>query len=261
MMKLTTRLLGASMLLLALPGSAQAAVNLVQNGSFETTTLTNSGQITNTDLSGWQNPDYAGQVYGFYIMLYFPDTATTTGAALLDPNTGVTQHITLAGNNGFVGSPDGGNFVASDGDTRVNRPITQTVIGLTAMHSYTLTFYDAAAQFAGYSGQTKDYWSVSLGNDTQFSPTITNPNQGFTGWFAQTMHFTATSSSELLSFLAVGTPNGFPPTALLDGVSLTDDAALPVDSVPEPATWAMLLIGMGAVGLTARRHRSGALTA
>ena len=59
------------------------------------------------------------------------------------------------------------------------------------------------------------------------------------------MVFTATASSELLTFLAVGTPSGVPPFSLLDGVSMTSAA-------PEPAY--MGLIGIGLVLLGAVRR-------
>ncbi|QXQ08678.1 PEPxxWA-CTERM sorting domain-containing protein [Sphingosinicellaceae bacterium] len=61
------------------------------------------------------------------------------------------------------------------------------------------------------------------------------------------MTFTASAVSQVLSFLAVGTPNGAPPISFLDGVSLTA-------AVPEPATWGLMLVGFGAVGITARRR-------
>ena len=56
----------------------------------------------------------------------------------------------------------------------------------------------------------------------------------------------ATSPTATLSFLAVGTPGGQPPFALFDGVSLVQ--------VPEPATWAVLLTGVGLAGLASRRR-------
>ena len=48
--------------------------------------------------------------------------------------------------------------------------------------------------------------------------------------------YTATAASEVLSFLATGTPSGVPPFALLDGVTL--------NSVPEPGSLALLGIGL-----------------
>ena len=64
----------------------------------------------------------------------------------------------------------------------------------------------------------------------------------------ETFDFTAGATSEMLSFLAVGTPaNNLPPFALLDGVTLT--------AVPEPSTWAMMLVGFSGLGYAAYRRR------
>ncbi|MDR3533638.1 MAG: PEP-CTERM sorting domain-containing protein, partial [Rhodopila sp.] len=55
--------------------------------------------------------------------------------------------------------------------------------------------------------------------------------------------------SELLSFLATGTPSGQPPFALLANVSVTN--------VPEPAAWTVMVSGLvGLIGI-ARRRRPG----
>jgi hypothetical protein len=65
---------------------------------------------------------------------------------------------------------------------------------------------------------------------------------------SQTFTFTATSSSEVLSFFAQGTPNGDPPTALLDGVSLA--------YIPEPDSWALIIVGVAGLGAAARSRRA-----
>jgi hypothetical protein len=69
----------------------------------------------------------------------------------------------------------------------------------------------------------------------------------------QVMQFTVPSgvTSEVLSFLAVGTPisPSEPPFALLDGVSLSD--------VPEPASWALMVTGLaGLIGVARWRRKS-----
>ncbi len=63
----------------------------------------------------------------------------------------------------------------------------------------------------------------------------------------QTFNFTADNTSDVLSFLAVGTPNGEPPFSLLDGVS--------VQAAPEPGTLLLMLGGLGLVGLGVVRSK------
>jgi PEP-CTERM motif-containing protein len=54
-------------------------------------------------------------------------------------------------------------------------------------------------------------------------------------------------------FYATGTSNGALSNVLLGGLSLTE-------SVPEPATWAMMLLGFGAIGVAFRRRRRTTVT-
>jgi hypothetical protein len=91
-------------------------------------------------------------------------------------------------------------------------------------------------------------WQVSLGSETFDSTVMDNPSQGFTPWNAQDLTFQATSATEVLTFLSLGTPSGAPPIALLDGVSLTGEA-----TAPEPSCLALL--GVGVLGLFAVRRR------
>jgi len=80
----------------------------------------------------------------------------------------------------------------------------------------------------GLQRPNTEQWQVTLGSETLFTPVEDNVSHGFSGWLFETMGFTAASSSEPLSFLSVGTPNGVPPFALLDGVTLSQSTA------PEP---------------------------
>ena len=97
------------------------------------------------------------------------------------------------------------------------------------------------------TGPTTEYLAVSLGGQTQNTALVSGATHYFTGWMQVSQTFTATSTSEVLTFLSVGTPGGSPPTALLDGVSLTV-------AVPESSTWVMMLVGFSAVGAAVRRR-------
>jgi hypothetical protein len=217
-----------------------APMNLVQNGSFEQTSLTSSSEFGASyggqTVANWTSP--SASAFNVY---FFANTATTVSAAnrFNDPGNKL--------DTAFTGpSPDGGNFVALDGDTQYNGPLNQTINGLVVGDHYALTFDWGAIQLQNRTGATTEQIQASLGGSTKLTSVVNNPSQGFSGWLTQTFIFTATSGSEVLSFLSLGTPNGLPPMALLDGVSLTD--------VPEPAT--LSLFGMGVLGLTAAIRRA-----
>ena len=84
---------------------------------------------------------------------------------------------------------------------------------------------------------------MNFGSDSQVSTLMNNASHGDVPWMSQSVTFTASAASEVLSFLALGTPSGVPPFVLLDGVD--------VQAVPEPSTW--VLLGAGAFGLLASR--------
>jgi hypothetical protein len=220
-------LLGAAAALVV-AASPAGAVNLVTNGSFETTTRTDKGGFSD-NVPGWSG----GQGLTF---IDFPGTAD-------DPS----KYLTVYGPFP-VTSPDGGNFVEADADPTYAVAISQTISGLTIGEQYVVNFFQAAGQQAGFQGPTTERWQVSFGNQSQLSSQFSLPEGGVGPWQAQSMTFTATAVSQALSFLALGTPNGQPPIAFLDGVSL--------NAVPEPATWAMTLVGFGLMGSALRRRRA-----
>ena len=240
-------------------GSSFAQVNLVQNGDFELTSGHSSGEWD----SHYPYVNVTGWISNGYNFVFAPGTADTTGAYSSEFNN--TLKLYGPGNgsaNGLSNSPTGGNFVASDGAFQQGA-ITQTINGLTVGHTYRLAFDWAGAQQYGFNGPNTEQWSVSLGGDTQNTVVLNNASHGFTGWQHQTFDYTANSSSELLSFLAVGTPNGVPPFSLLDGVSLYDTTPTPPPAptdTPEPGAIALAAAGFagfaGFAGAIARRCRS-----
>ena len=222
--KLVAALIPAIGLALLTSGSAQAS--LVTNGGFESTTSGNGQLGYNTNATGWTVTGYS--------FVFAPGTADTTGA-LGSIGTAYLWGPGDGSPNGLTVSPNGGNFVAADGDYNPG-PISQTITGLTAGNSYNVDFFWAGAQANPIVGATTEQWQVSFGAQTQFTPVANNVSEGFTGWMNETMTFTASGPSDVLTFLAVGTPSGAPPFALLDGVSVND--------VPEPSA-GLLLGGFG----------------
>lgn len=229
-------------------GAADAA-NLVTNGGFESSTYTSNTQFGATfggqGVTGWTGA--GGNQLEFY---FFGGTQATTNAVNQygDPKGYFRPNFTTLSPNG------GGNFVALDGDSDYAGFISQTINGLTVGQQYKLTFDWAASQLINRSGATTDSLRVSFGSSTQSTGVVAVPSEGFVGWFSESMTFTATNTSQLLSFLAVGTPQGLPPIAVLDSVSLTTN-------VPEPATWALMVSGFGLVGFALRRRAPRAVAA
>jgi hypothetical protein len=217
-----------------LPAPAQAATNFVVNGNFQTTTNGNGQMGFNTNENGWTTSGYN--------FVFASGTADTTGA------TGSDGGLTLWGpgdgsNNGLPAtSPDGGTYIAADGAYEIGA-VNQTITGLTAGGMYSVSFWWAGAQQSGFTGVNTEQWKVSLGGSTQSTVVLSNATHGFTGWKFQQFTFIADGASDVLSFLAVGTPNGQPPFSLLDGVTLF--------ATPEPATYA--LIGLGLLAIPAAR--------
>lgn len=229
----------------ALCGSANAT-SLIVNGGFETTTNGPGEFDYSTIATGWTSSGYN--------FIFASGTADTTGSS------GQYGNVTLWGpNNGSINglpatSPDGGNFVAGDGAFQVGA-IQQMINGLIPGDTYEVGFWWAGAQQSNRTGATTEQWQVSLGSQTQSTPVVQNASHGFTGWVYQVFDYTATSASETLSFLAVGTPSGVPPFALLDGVSLTDVPNTQVFITPEPATVGLVVTGLGILSWTLRRRR------
>ena len=228
----------------AIAPCAHASTITVVNGSFEETLIKSSAEFgdrySSQQVTGWTTSGYN--------FVFLPNTADGAGAAgqynavpLWGPKNGSA--------NGLTGSPDGGNYLAMDGDYGV-APVSQTLHGLTIGAQTTVTFYYAGAQQYNYNGATTEGFKVSLGAQTLATPVLDNASHGFTGWQKASLTFTATDTNEVLSFLAVGTPAGTPPMSLLDGVSVTDNTS----PVPEPSSFVLFGSGLlGAAGAIRRK--------
>ena len=229
---LTVTLLGVASLALVRTATAQ---ELVLDGNFTQTNYVSpqpgnavtasGGQLTyNLYASGWTNLNTG------YNFLFASGSADTTGA------NGVDGNLKLWGsNNGGLSTitapPTGGNFIAADGAYEIGA-IQQTITGLTVGQEYTLSFYWGAAQQSGYTGNTTEKWTASLGAQSFNTSTYSLASHSFSGWMQQSFTYTATGTSEVLSFLATGTPSGEPPFSLLADVSMEATSPSPA---PEPS--------------------------
>ena len=226
----------------ALAISFSAFGGSIINGSFESTSnVTTPGggfAISNTGtLTGWSaNSPFSAQLTCLVFAGKSNDVCGTVGFG-----SGLSFYgaSTLS-----TSSPDGGNFVISDGESNFASPISQMLTGLTGGVTYNISFYQAGSQQTGFSSHSliNEYWQVSLGGQSLISATMAVAPSSFTNWTKQTLSFTlpnGAASNQLLSFLAVG-PGGVPPILLLDGVSISSAA-------PEPTMG--LLIGLGLISI------------
>ncbi len=235
---LSLRRIAACASLLAGAAMVQPAnANLVQNGSFEniSPSVTVTTSFASAGVADW--------------------STSTLGQAIVLPNWYYSGQIFPG--VGFAGavpqtSPDGGNWVISDA-TYLTGAITQTVNGLNPGDTYDLTFYQGMAQDTENitpPGYVTGQWEVSLGGGSpQYGAAMSADGSVpyFTNWSQQSMSFTATSASEVLSFFAIGT--GVPPLVFLDGVDLEDASA------PEPATIWLSAIAVTVLGWKLRALR------
>jgi hypothetical protein len=252
MQNLRNRIISSALCSVAAFSLAQKAhANLAANGDFSLNGGT--GEVNyNTTITDWTSTGYN------FAFTSATGADTTLGGAATQFNNNVWfwgPDNTSPVANGFTASPNGGSFVALDSYLAPNAgvtvgPLSQTINGLTVGKTYAVSFYWAGAQQAGYTGATTDQLLVSLGSQTLNSPVLNVASQGFSGWTQTTLDFTATSTSELLSFLAQGTPAvSDPPFALLDGV----DVEL-VTTVPDSSSTVMLFgFTAAALAFAARR--------
>ena len=150
--------------------------------------------------------------------------------------TGGQYGIELRNNNAGVAA-DGVNFVELD--TTRNSSMSQAVLTTLGQH-YTLSFQfqDRAGVAASSQGLAVEWGGNAIGQ-------VNNSLNG--GWQTQTYSLIGNGSAMNLKFSAIGASDRLGTS--LDNVSL-------ITAVPEPETYAMLLAGMGLVGVAARRRKA-----
>jgi hypothetical protein len=168
------------------------------------------------------------------------ETGDFTGWTVVANATGVTG----PGFDGF--NPHSGNFFANLGDTSGAYPfgtLSQT-ISTVAGQLYTLSFYLSS------DGALPNYFDVNWNGTLVTGSALTNVPDQRPNYTLYSFNLLGTGSDTLLFH-----EQNIPAYWALDDVSL--DPAGTTGGVPEPATWAMMLLGFGIVGgaMRARRQR------
>ena len=141
-----------------------------------------------------------------------------------------------AGSNGVAN----GNCAAFFGPVGTTGGISQSV-ATSAGQSYNLSFWLISM------GPSPNTFEVLFGGNSVFGlANVPSSGQQYN------VSVTATSASSLLSFVFRDDPSFL----LLDNVSI----ARATPGVPEPATWAMMLFGFGAMGAALRRRPKASTT-
>lgn len=203
-----------------------AAANLIINGGFESPAVPENGfTIFNTGASftGWTVVGSAGSAVGIV-----DDGFVQDGIAFVSQEGEQWLDLTGLAHNDATG--------------------VQQIVATTPGAIYDLSFFVGNVVHTGQFG-TSSRVNVFV-NGLALLPAINSSgNANMLTWTSHLRSFTATGASTTLAFRN-GDPGNDNSNAL-DNISLV----LSSQAVPEPETWALMLVGFGAVGAMLRRGR------
>ncbi|WP_419809613.1 PEPxxWA-CTERM sorting domain-containing protein [Sphingomonas sp.] len=175
-----------------------------------------------------------------------------TSYCYLNSNCAGGSWTSVGGGGGFVGASNGdwpgapGTVGDYHGFIQGGGSLFQTFTADTT-GTFALSFLDAGRSRGGYNGPHT--YVASFNGFNIFNGLTdgqTTAGQTFTAQTSSSFRLVA-GQSYTIGF--VGDYNGTDSTSFIDGISLAG-------AVPEPATWALMIVGFGAVGGSLRRRRS-----
>jgi choice-of-anchor C domain-containing protein len=171
-----------------------------------------------------------------------PGVFTTLGAG----STAITGWLVGGAGVDYIGS----YWQASDGARSIDLSalgagsLSQILSGLTIGQTYTVSFDLAGNPDSGAS--TKVAVVTDGATSTSYDFLQGSHTKAAMGWETHTFSFKATGENATLTFSSAQ-DDAYGPA--LDNVSILSGA------VPEPATWAMMILGFGVVGASLRTRR------
>jgi hypothetical protein len=208
----------------ALLGAGAASAVTLTNGSFEDVQITSTFSANPADIPGWTHTGAVGDALIWNAT--FPVCCGGTGGA----NTGDgNQFVTMGGGFGPTGSSGW----------------SQTLTGLTIGQTYIVNFMSAAEGETATQQLTVGMTSGSSTPSQTFT-TLATSSLFWLNWGSDSYSFVPTATSATLQFSV--TDQAF--DVGLDAVSVS------VGSVPEPSTWAMMILGFAGIGFMAYRRKA-----